>query len=201
MVDNSERSFRFAPWFVENWSRAAAPTAVLLLALTPFLFVRGLSLPLLLVYLQLPMYMIHQYEEHSHGAFRAYVNHYVAGDYDALTNTAIFWINILGVWGVDLVAFYLAVFVAPTLGLIAVYLTLVNALSHGVGAIIARRYNPGLWTSLILFIPIGAYAVNVFVHTQGVSLIGHAIALGIAIALHVVIFVTIRARLVRLRGK
>lgn len=193
-----DRSYRFAPWFLENWSRMAPPAALLLLALSPLLLYHGLSLALYLVFLQLPVYMLHQYEEHAHGAFRAYINQFVAGGRDALTNTAIFWINIGGVWVMDLIVLYLAVYITPALGLIAVYLTLLNGLLHIGMALGARRYNPGLWTSLVLFLPASLYALTVLARLPSATAGMHTLGLGVALALHVVVFITIRTRLAQL---
>lgn len=186
--------YRFTAWFRTNWSRAGIPAAIILLALSPFLL-RGLSLALFLIFLQLPVYMLHQYEEHGHGAFRAFVNHVMGRDRDILTDTAIFWINIIGVWVVDLAALYLAVYVNVALGLFAIYLSLVNALLHIVMSLVMRRYNPGLWTSIALFLPVGAYAL------YRVSVDGHATAgeqalgVGIALVIHALIIVFIRRRI------
>ncbi len=193
-----DRSYRFIPWFRENWSRAGLPAGVLLLAVSPFLY-RGLTLPLFLVFLQLPIYLLHQYEEHARGAFRAYINHELGGDRDALTDTAIFWINVPGVWGVDLLVLYLAAYISPALGLIAVYLTVLNAFLHLGMAIVMRRYNPGLWTSLVLFLPVGGYALYLLSQLPEATLSAHLLGLGIAILIHALIVVLIRARLARLK--
>lgn len=193
-----DRSYRFAPWFLENWSRAGLPAGAMLLAVSPFLY-QGLTLPLFFVFLQLPMYMLHQYEEHARGAFRAFINHELGGDRDVLTNSAILWINIAGVWGVDLIVLYLAAYVSPALGLIAVYLTVLNALLHLVMALAMRRYNPGLWTSVVLFLPIGGYTLYILSQLPDATLGAHALGLGLAILLHVLIIVFFRARLAQLK--
>lgn len=192
-----DRSYRFAPWFLENWSRAGLPAGMLLLAVSPFLF-HGLTLPLFLIFLQLPIYMLHQYEEHARGAFRAFINHEIGGDRDVLTNAAIFWINVPGLWLVDLFVLYLAVYVSPALGLIAVYLTVLNGLLHLGMALAMRRYNPGLWTSAVLFLPIGGYALYLLSRLPDATLGAHALGLGVAILIHALIIVFIRARLAQL---
>lgn len=60
--------YRLAPWIVDNWSRMALPFAVLMLFTLP-IFLTDDNLPLILLYTLLPVYMIHQYEEHAHGGF------------------------------------------------------------------------------------------------------------------------------------
>ncbi len=47
----------------DNWVYGGFLAAFILLALTPFLS-GGWSLALLLIWLHLPVYMLHQYEEH-----------------------------------------------------------------------------------------------------------------------------------------
>lgn len=198
----TDQPYRFAPWFVANWSRMAPVAALLLLALTPFLLFHGLTLGLYLVFLLLPVYMVHQYEEHAHGAFRAFVNQHMGGGRDILTNLAILWINVGEVWFLYLVVLYLAVYVNPALGLIAAYLMLVNGLIHIGVALAMRRYNPGLWTSILLFLPIGGYALAVLSRLDSATLGMHALGLGVAIAGHLLLIVPIRARLARLaRGQ
>ncbi len=56
---------------------------------------------------------------------------------EVLTRPATFVINSVGVWGVDLLAFYLAVYVDAGWGLIALYLPAVNAVGH-----IIRQSSP-----------------------------------------------------------
>jgi hypothetical protein len=141
-------------WLVGEWQWPAAGlfAACLLLALAP-VWLAAIGLVVGLVMLQLPLYMVHQFEEHAGDRFRNYLNQKVAGC-EALTREGAFWINSLGVWGLDLVMLYLAVFVNPTLALAAFYLPIVNALTHIREAVARREYNPGLWTSILLFLTI-----------------------------------------------
>src|SRR5690606_6727990 len=114
---------------------------------------------LALVFLQLPVYMIHQWEEHAGDRFRRHANELIGGGREVLTPSAVFWINSAGVWGVDLAALYLAWAVAPPAGLVAGYLALVNAVLHGAPAVARRAYNPGLVTAVVLFLPLGGWCV------------------------------------------
>ena len=132
-------------WLVGKWQWPYATlfTAGFLAVLAPLVF-RYAGLPLGLVYLQLPIYMLHQYEEHAGDRFRLWVNNMIGGGREVLTPIATFWINSLLVWLLDVVALYLACFVSLSLGLIAIYLPMLNAFGHIVPAIIKRQYNPGL---------------------------------------------------------
>lgn len=175
----------FRKWFVRDtsWSRAAVPMAVLLMALTPFLR-RGLGRGAFSVFLQLPIYMFHQYEEHGHGAFKAYANETLLRRHGRLTDANIFVINVGGVWAVDLVVLYLACYRRLALGLLAPYLALVNSLIHLGPALRTRRSNPGAWTSGLLLLPGGLYSVLAITRSGPVSLRDHIRAFVGAILLH-----------------
>jgi hypothetical protein len=55
------------------------------------------GLVLALIYLQLPLYKLHQLEEHAGDRFRRFVKHRLAGGKDALTPRATLVINVVGV--------------------------------------------------------------------------------------------------------
>jgi hypothetical protein len=193
-------SFRESPgaamsmdWFERNWMFTGVVAGLFLLALVPLL-VGGWSLPLILIYLQLPIYLFHQLEEHYDDRFRRFVNDHVARGLPALTTPAIVVINIPGVWGINLVALYLAYFVHLGLGLIAVYLTLVNAIAHIGAMIVLRRYNPGLVTALVLFLPFGTWALVAIDRAGGGTTRYHAIGLAAAVLIHAAILVHVKLR-------
>lgn len=181
-------------WLLRDWHWPAASlfASVFLLALTP-LFVELGGLPLALVYLQLPIYMLHQGEEHLGDRFRLYINGALGGGRELLTPTTTFWINSAGVWAVDLAALYLAWAVNVSAGLTAAYLTVVNGVSH-IGMAIARReYNPGLVSAALLFLPAGGWCL-LEVGSQS-SLQAHAAGIVAAVAIHVCIIVILVRRL------
>lgn len=173
-----------------HWVAAAGFMAIALSALWPAV---GLGWPagLSLIYLALPAYMIHQVEEHAGDRFRTFVNSVVCNGREGLTTTDVLWINIGGVWLVHLAAFYAARFVEPGWGLTAVYLMLVNGLSHLIGAMKFRGYNPGLATSVILFLPLSAATLAV----APASLEQHVLGLTAALVIHAGIIVNLRRRL------
>ena len=186
-------------WFARNWMYAGLVAGLFLLALVPLL-VGAWSLPLLMVYLQLPIYLLHQVEEHHGDRFRQFVNDNIAGGLPALTTPAVVFINVPGVWGVNLLALYLARFVDLGLGLIAVYLTLVNAIAHVASTLVLRRYNPGLVTALVLFLPVGSWALVAIARAPGVTTTYHVIGLSIAVLIHAAILVHVKQRVRALRA-
>jgi hypothetical protein len=186
-------------WLVGKWQwpNAALFTACFLGVLAPLVFLYA-GIPLGLVFLQLPIYMLHQYEEHAGDRFRLWFNTLVGHGREALTPIATFWINSLLVWGLDLAALYLACFVDLSLGLIAIYLPIVNAFGHIVPAIVTRKYNPGLLTSMLLFLPVGVTSALVVSRAANSSLADQLLALGVAIAGHAAIIIHVRRRMSQL---
>jgi len=65
--------YRLGSWMIDeyNWPRMALPFALLMLCSLP-IFLRSDDLPVTLLYTLLPVYMIHQYEEHARGRFVAF---------------------------------------------------------------------------------------------------------------------------------
>src|SRR5262249_14941489 len=117
---------------------------------------------------------------------------------DVLTPIATFWINSLLVWLLDLVALYLACFVDLSLGLIAIYLPLLNAFGHLVPAIVKRQYNPGLLTSVTLFLPVGLLSAVLVSRAASSTVEDHLLAFAVAIAVHATIIVHVRRRIAQL---
>jgi len=182
-------------WLVRdgNWPLAALFTAPFLLALVP-LWADKFGIALTLVYVQLPLYLLHQWEEHADDRFRQYLNRVAAGGREALTPTMTFWINSLGVWGIDLAALYLAWAVRPALGLAAGYLSIVNAVAHLAAALRRREYNPGLWTAIGLFLPFGGWCIYAVARAAQAGWGDHLIGIGIAMAIHVAIIIHVIRR-------
>jgi hypothetical protein len=185
-------------WFFQNWMYAGFVAGLFLLAALP-LFAGSWSAAMVAVFLMLPAYMVHQVEEHSGDRFRRFVNKRIARVPNALTTPAVVVVNVPLVWGVDLVAIYLARFVAVGWGLIAIYLVVVNAIVHIIGAVALRGYNPGLATALVLFLPLGGWALAAVAETPGVTVTQHALALAFAVVVHagLAVFVLRRARMLR----
>jgi hypothetical protein len=182
-------------WLVGKWQwpYAALFTAGFLALLAPIVF-RFAGIPLGLIYLQLPIYMLHQYEEHDRDRFRLWVNR-MLGHGDVLTPTATFWINSLLVWLLDVVALYLACFVDLSLGLIAIYLPMLNAFGHIIPSLVKRQYNPGLITSVAVFLPVGLLSTYLVSRAAGSDVQDHLLALGVAIAVHGAIIAHVRRRI------
>ncbi len=184
---------------VSFWVYGGALAAVLLLALAPALLA-GRPLAQVAVFLHLPAYMLHQYEEHDHDRFRRFVNMHIGRGHEVLTPLAVFIINVPVVWGLLTLAFHAAATQHLGWALAATYLMLVNALVHIVHAVVLRRYNPGLATAVLVFVPLGGTTLWLIQHAGAGSLAHHAAGLAIAVALHAAILAHAMRRLAALQG-
>ncbi len=165
-----------------------------LIVMTP-LVAHGWDEGTVLIYGFGPAYMLHQVEEHAGDRFRCYINTRVFGGVQALSPMAVLWINLPGVWGLNGLALVAACMTAPGWGLTAPYLAVVNAVVHIATALRFGEYNPGLVTSLLLFLPLGLWALQ----TVPATAAQHWAGLGIAVVAHIVILVVIGTRLSQLR--
>jgi hypothetical protein len=167
-----------------HWVYGGALAGLLLLALAP-LAAAPLGEAALLVYLALAAYMIHQYEEHDADRFRLFLNRTLGPQRRGLSPGDVFIINIAGVWGVLAATLWLTDQVAPGWAVIAAWLILVNALAHAAQAARMRRYNPGLVTALIVFVPLGLWVLRAV--WQQATPAQHLVSVGLAVGVHAAI--------------
>ncbi len=172
---------------VANWVYGGFLAGLLLLLLAPVL-VGSWSAALVATFLCLPAYMIHQYEEHDDDRFRRFVNQQI-GRGEVLTPLAVFVINVPGVWGIIGISIALAATVRVGFGLMAAYVVAVNGAIHVIHAAIKRGYNPGLGTAIVLFLPLGGYAIAAIQHAGDGTAVMHIVGAGTAIAIHAAIIV------------
>jgi len=152
-------------WLYDNWSKATVFLAIFITGLLT-LYLRNYNYVLFLIWLQTPVYMIHQFEEYIlPGGFKDFFNKKVLGSDESefpLTSKASFWINV----PLTFVAFPLSAILAGrfgiSIGVWTIYFSLINSLSHVVMFFIFR-YNPGLIISVLLNIPVAIYVIYYFV--------------------------------------
>ncbi len=145
-------------WLEAYWVAGAVFMGLALLLLAPVGFA-GEGLALLLIFLASPVYMLHQVEEHTGDRFRTYINGTVFGGVQALSVSDVLWINLPGVWGLNLAALYAAHFIDVGWGVAAGYLILINGIAHIAMAARFRGYNPGLATGALVFVPFGLASI------------------------------------------
>lgn len=178
-------------WLDQHWMGAGCVLGAGLLVLLPILKFR-MSLAELVVLLNLMVYIIHQVEEHTDDRFRLWVNREIAGCPEALSSRAVMIINVGGVWLFCAVSLLAAVFVHVGFGLLASYLCLINGVIHVLGGLAKRAYNPGLWTAIVLLIPVGAWSLRVI--SPYSTTFHHVFAIVMVVLLHVAIVVHVRNR-------
>lgn len=190
-----ERLASLKQWLVGHWVAGAGFMAAALLASAPLIAATA-PLGLLLLFLHSPAYMLHQVEEHTGDRFRRFANHIVFGGREALTTPAVLVINVGVVWTLNFGALYAALAWGPGYGLVAPYAMLVNAITHIAAGARLRRYNPGLVTAVVLFLPLSLVTIGAIGAEPEVGWRFHAGALAGALLLHLAI---IAYALLRLR--
>ncbi len=118
-----------------------------------------------LVWLQFPVYLLHEFEEHAFpGGFQHMINKKIFGsiqDNVLLNEERIFWINIGAIWILFPLFAVLAQTVNPAFGVLLPCFGLFNATTHIIAAVVKRMYNPGLLISIFLNYPTGLYTLKV----------------------------------------
>jgi hypothetical protein len=183
-------------WLYQNWAKICIILAIIT---TIFIFfvIKTENFILFLIWIQIPIYLLHQYEEHAWpGGFRDYVNLNVFqiknGQYP-LNDINIFWINIPVIW-ILMPLFAGLSYINLFFGLWIPYFAFINSLTHVFAAIVKREYNPGLVVSVILGIPMALYALWIFYTIISVPIIITIISLLAAILIHLFIVIFMRRR-------
>lgn len=175
--------YRFSQWVLHDWPQAGVLVASILLLIAPAVD-RTMGRTVLLIYLWLPLYMAHQYEEYALGDFRAWIQRTMPRNAAFLTERKVLIINLGIVWLLYLLSFYAALGGRAAVALYAPYLAGVNGIMHIGWLVLFRAYNPGLVTALILLVPGAFYTLTAF---PGATRLDHLMALGGAIVAHVVL--------------
>lgn len=137
----------------EFWVYGTGPAALVLLLLAPVLLVERPT-PVVLTYLALPLYMLHQVEEWDAG-LKHRVNGILGPEHMGLSITRVAIMNVGLAWAPLAGALWLVTRVDVSWAVIVAWLVLLNAALHIGQAALQRRYNPGLGTAILLFVPLG----------------------------------------------
>lgn len=175
---------------ISSWVYGGFLAGFLLLLLAP-VFLSGRSAVLASAFFCLVAYLFHQYEEHDNDRFRRYVNRMVGGGREVLTPREVFLVNVPGVWGLLSLSLWLAARSHAGFALMAAYLVLLNAAGHIANGLLARAYNPGLASAVLLFLPIGCWCWIAVRQSGAGTPAMHAIGLATAIALHLAIALSV----------
>jgi hypothetical protein len=187
-----------------NWQKSLPALAVITAAFWIALFRDTPASEQAIFTALLVIYMLHQTEEHLWpGGFRQFANAQVfhSGNDDwpvdkggvALVNIGIVWLPIA--------AAALAPHALRWLGLVWVGGTFINALTHIIAAIRLRLYNPGLVTSILMFLPFTIW-VLIQEHARGMLSGGEiALVLLLGIVLHIPVAALFVVPFLRKRAK
>jgi len=181
-------------WLEDNWHLAGAVCAILLVVLAP-VWLTTTPGALALVVAQLSIYQAHQVEEHLGDRFRHDINAWIGGGREVLTRRAVLVTNVIGVWGFMVVAAWLAAFVDLSLGLAAMYLPIVNGITHLAAGVARRAYNPGLVTSVLLFGGMSVPSLIIVSRAADAGLPAHVIGVAAAVGVHVALLAHVRRRI------
>ena len=173
----------WGPWFVREWARATPVLAGALLALAPLVHA-AVGGPATWLYLLIPAYAAHQYEEHAHGRFKAEVQAMLPPTFGPISDRAICAVNVGLVWILYGAVFYLAVYGPLAIGLVACYTTLLNAALHLGMGLARRRYNAGLVTAVVLLLPLSIAAAVVISAAAPATAADQAVGVAGAILVH-----------------
>ncbi len=152
----------------QNWAKIA-PLLGVVSAVGLFLFFKP-SQALFWALVNIPLYFFHQTEEHFWpGGFKRYVNqviNHLPEGQETLTDSKVFWINILLVW-VAFLSFGALAFVNLGFGLFIIVFSIINCLTHIFQGLRRKEWNPGLVMASLQF-AISIYAAY-FVTAHGLS--------------------------------
>ncbi len=172
-------------WLKQNWPASTIFLAIYITIML-ILFVRD-DYPLLLIWAQLPVYFLHEFEEYIlPGGFVKWFNRRVLGSFRddwPMTPLVTLWINVPIIFTAFPIGAILATEIDIKYGLWMAYFSVINASSHVVLALIFRGYNPGLVVSVLLNIPVGIYAITYLSSHGLVSTTANVASLLIGIAI------------------
>lgn len=173
-------------WLVTNWYKATVFAAIYSL-LFIFLFILPQDFARFLIWLHVPVYLLHETEEFVYpGGFPEQMTEMFFGAGHEVPYSLMkagFWINVPFIFlGFPFVAALATVF-GLGWGMYLVYFTLVAAIPHLFQAIKSRRfYNPGMAASVFLNIPVSVFTIVWFATNNLITLAEHILGLVVAVA-------------------
>ena len=150
-------------WLRRDWAKTGFILAIFLLIFL-VVFVRQVDMVIFVILLQTPLYMLHQTEEYVFpGGFGKFFNMDIFNldtEDEPIDENFIFNVNILLIW-IALPVFGLLATLDYRFGLWIPYFSFFAGVAHILLAVKARKlYNPGLFVSLMVNIPIGLWSIS-----------------------------------------
>jgi len=185
-------------FLMENWPRIGV---VYVIIITPILFYckTRLGLPLFLIWLMPPIYLLHQAEEYLiPGGFKKELHKKLTGDEEStgpLISLSAFIINVPMIWIVfPLFAALATCYNNLNFGVYIFYFSVLNGFTHVGLGIVEGRYNPGLFVSFFGNVLFGLISLTVL-HGTGEILPAHIIfSVIVGILIHLAIILPLRLK-------
>lgn len=175
-----------------HWSKVTLAIGLVILGILIALH-NAIELKLWLLWFNLALYSLHQFEEHSYpGHFKEAMNTMLSGNNQTPMNDwDVLFINVFYVWilGPILIVLYSISAIFPSALLVVI---IVNTALHIGAGIRFRKYNPGLFFSLVVNLPVALYTAILFFMTMGPGEVAVAVVGGIII--HATVFIYIMAK-------
>jgi len=161
---------QYYEWLKREWAKVGLILSIYLSVIL-FMFVRNHDFAVFLILLQTPLYMLHQTEEYVFpGGFEKFFKTKILkieGEDGLLNPTSIFLLNVILIW-IALPFFGLLSTIEYEFGLWIPYFSLFAGIAHILLAIRAGKlYNPGLFVSLFLNIPVSSWSI-IFLINRGI---------------------------------
>jgi hypothetical protein len=186
-------------FLIKHWPKIGT---VLALILTPILlyYRSEMGLPLFLIWMQVPIYLLHQTEEYLiPGGFIEHFNRVLTGKATRegpLDESRAFWVNVLLVWVIfPIVAAFATYLGNLSIGIYLLYFSVANGLMHVINGIRFAAYNPGFVISLFLNVIIGLYGIMVLQGTGTIWWPNHIISAIVAILINVWLIVSMKLKM------
>lgn len=173
-------------WLYENWMKST-PFLAFYTFIIIFLYVKDFNYPLYLIWLQVIVYWIHEFEEYIlPGGFLEYINKQILksdrADYP-MTKKFSFWVNIPIIYIAMPFSAIIAHFAGFEYGFWTAYFSFFNALGHILSFAVSKKYNPGVLVSAFINIPFSIYMVWYFLSHNLISTQVNIISIVISIIL------------------
>ena len=183
-------------YLYEHWARMCLFMAIFM-SLPLIFFFNQIGSVAFWIWIQTPLYLLHQFEEHFQGGFKKFINQRIFKIMDAdfpLNDKLIFWINIPFIW----IMFPLVAIISvshPAWGILLPIFAITNASLHFIGFFALKfTYNPGFLVSTFLNIPLGLYTIGILTSNNVAGGLQILLAIIVAILSHILIFIPARLR-------
>ncbi len=180
-------------WY-KHWARAGFPTALFIIFLLFLNSKTQIGSIEWFLWLSLPLYMFHQYEEYVFpGGFLEFMNtKVIAKDSNEieLGNKIAFLINIGGIWILIPLLILLSA-ISHIFSVIIISIIIINGITHIGSYFKFHGYNPGLFLSIVYNIPFGLYLTYRMFNEGYITFFEFILGFIFGILLHGLLFIMI----------